>query len=153
MYRTQIITRCLVIIFFGFRTFAQSPQSPDPPFQYPEPQGAYQVGTRFLVFTDYNRPDIFTEDTIDFRKLSIQIWYPAVPEYESKPIPYYMEGIADHFIEMGFFKSSFNEDVALQASYSFLEAPIVKKRGGFPVLIYSSSGVMNANIFLFNLPN
>ena len=149
MYRTQIIIRCLVILLIGFRTFAQSPKSHHPIFQYPVPQGEYQVGTRFMVLTDYDRPDIFTKDTSDFRKFWIQIWYPAEPGYDSKPSPYYRKEIADHFIEMGLFESSFNEDVALHASYSFLEAPVNNKRGKFPVLIYSSSGVMNANLFLF----
>jgi predicted dienelactone hydrolase len=37
----------------------------------------------------------------------------------------------------------------LHASYSFLEAAVNNTSGTFPVLIYSSSGVMNANLFLF----
>ena len=143
------------LIYYSFlfalsvTAMAQSPALIDPPFHYPLPEGKYQVGTRFLTLSDKSRPDIYTENTKDFRQLSMRIWYPANPKTGSQPLSYYKKPVADNFIEMGLFYDAFLQDIALQASCSFLDAPIYNASDPFPLVIYSSSGVMNANIFLF----
>ena len=102
-----------------------------------------------MSLSDSSRPDVHTAGMDDFRKLSLQIWYPADPEPGSLPSTYYSKEIADKFLEMGMFKEPFLQDVAAHPSFSFLDAPILHMDDPFPLLFHSASGVMNANSFLF----
>jgi len=99
--------------------------------------------------TDLNRLDQYSENEGDFRQISLRIWYPAEQESGSQPMPYYRQEVAEKLIGMGLFYDNFLDDIALQASRSFMNAPIIDTEGPFPLVIYSSSDVMDANIFLF----
>jgi hypothetical protein len=59
-----------------------------PGFAFPQPTGPHAVGTRFLHLADESRLDEFSPDPEDHRWVSVQIWYPAAPSAEARPLPY-----------------------------------------------------------------
>ena len=139
----------LFLFLGGVVCICQDQSSKDLTFHYPVPEGKYRVGTSFLNLSDASRPDVYATEKEDFRKISLQIWYPADPEPGNLPLAYYGKEIADKFLEMGMFHESFLQDVAAHPSYSYLDAPILHMDDPFPLLLHSASGVMNANSFLF----
>ena len=53
----------------------------------PKPSGPYDVGTQIFTWEDTTRFEWFTTYSKDYRKIVVQIWYPA--DYISgAPIPY-----------------------------------------------------------------
>jgi hypothetical protein len=115
----------------------------------PEPSGPHAVGTRFLYWEDTSRHDLMTDNPFDYRTISIQVWYPAQPEKGSLPMSYYPESVSSLFIEMGMLTKEFKSQVGDQPGHSFYEAPFLKGRNKFPVILFSSSFVMNGQVFLF----
>lgn len=120
-----------------------------PGFSLPKPTGTYAVGTRYFYFIDQSRPDTYSSDPDDYRWMSLQVWYPAKPKPDMKPLPYSDRESTESFVKMGFFHPSFIDDFALRPTHSYLNAPFVETKELFPVILYSSSGVMTANTFLF----
>ena len=43
----------------------------------PAPTGSFSVGTRVFNWEDKKREEWFTETAGDFRKIVVQVWYPA----------------------------------------------------------------------------
>ena len=133
MKRTTFILCLLVVITTNL--FSQQ-------FELPKPTGPYKIGTRFLYFVDYNRPDVFTSKSDDFRELSVQVWYPAEPKSNEKPKNFSNIDALEYLVKFGFFKPSIIDDVALKPSYSYLNAKVLKSKDPYPVILYSASGVM-----------
>jgi len=46
----------------------------------------------YLDFTDKERPEILTLDTIDYREITMKIWYPAENNPEKSFAPYIKNG-------------------------------------------------------------
>lgn len=59
-----------------------------PVFKLPEPSGPYKIGTVTYCWTDASRPELFTADPGDKRKLMVQIWYPSDENKSSPTAPY-----------------------------------------------------------------
>ena len=53
----------------------------------PTPSGSYKVGTRIYTWVDSSRDEWFTEMPEDYRKIVVQVWYPA-RSVSGMPIPY-----------------------------------------------------------------
>lgn len=119
-----------------------------PEFSFPKPTGSYAVGTRFFYLIDKNRPDIFSSEPNKYREISLEVWYPAEPKENEKPFPYSARETYP-LVESGVFSLSFINEFALRPTHSYLNAPLARARRPFPVVLYSSSGVMTANTFLF----
>ena len=49
----------------------------------PNPDGKYIVGTDIIILEDKNRLETFTEEIDDYRKIIVQIWYPATEASDS----------------------------------------------------------------------
>ena len=49
----------------------------------PNPDGQYIVGTDVIILEDENRFETFTKETDDYRKIIVQIWYPATEPSDS----------------------------------------------------------------------
>ena len=49
----------------------------------PSPDGQYIVGTDVIILEDKNRFETFTKETDDYRKIIVQIWYPATEPSDS----------------------------------------------------------------------
>lgn len=62
-----------------------------PVFHFPKPTGNYTVGLRHLYLQDSTRLDHISEAQGDFRKLTVNVWYPS-HEIIDSPEPYLNEG-------------------------------------------------------------
>lgn len=60
-----------------------------PMFDLPQPSGPHEVGSREFHFIDHERQETYTADTSDVRELMVQVWYPALPDVNSKATPYW----------------------------------------------------------------
>ncbi|MGD9403423.1 MAG: hypothetical protein PVF95_14285, partial [bacterium] len=118
-------------------------------FDYPRPTGEFQVGTDFLFLEDPDRPDDYSEDPDDRRWISVKAYYPAVPPPGAKPTPDGVNEFNMSLVEAGVFDSTYLSEVLLQPTASYLGAPVDPSGAPWPIIIYSSSGVMTANVFLF----
>jgi len=49
----------------------------------PTPDGEFIVGTDVMVLEDKNRLEYFTDDKNDYRKIVLQVWYPAISKNDS----------------------------------------------------------------------
>ncbi len=118
-------------------------------FVYPVPTGDHRIGTRIFFLEDLNRPDTYTDDPDDHRWISTKVWYPAYPAEGSNPDLFGVGIFSRSLLEAGVFDSSYTDDVAGQPTYSYPDAPIATEGSPWPVIIYSSSGVITANTFLY----
>jgi hypothetical protein len=117
-------------------------------FDYPYPKGRFQVGTRYLFLEDSTRPDKCSDAPDDHRWISVMAFYPAAPRRGAKPVPYGDDEFNRSMVKGGFLDSTYINEVALQPSASFQDAPFESSGAPWPILIFSSSGVMTANVFL-----
>ena len=69
LVRTLLVIVTLVVIAIPTMLF--------PRVIYRKPTGPYQVGVRSEFWIDSSRAETFTADTSDYRKLLVEIWYPA----------------------------------------------------------------------------
>jgi len=54
----------------------------------PRPTGSYAVGTFSFDVTDSARREIFTDEPNDFRRVAVQVWYPATAQPGVRPEPW-----------------------------------------------------------------
>lgn len=125
-----------------------SAASADEGFKYPRPTGQFQVGTSHLFFEDSTRLDKFSDAPGDHRWISVRVWYPASPPSGATPVPYGNDDFNRSMVEKGFFDPAYLDEVALRPSASFNDVPVASQGAPWPILIYSSSGVITANVFL-----
>jgi predicted dienelactone hydrolase len=116
--------------------------------ELPNPTGPYAIGTRFFLFKDENRPDQYSSDPSDFREISVQVWYPAEAGANETPKNFGNKETAEFMVNVGLFIPSYVDEVALRPSHSFLNAEMAREEPSYPVILYSASGVMDANILL-----
>lgn len=109
--------------------------------ELPEPTGPFDVGTAWFYFTDSSRPEPFTQDPDDFRRLAVRVWYPAEIKKSDQPYPYVehdavlpAEGASDK-IRASIEKM--NERLKSIKTHSFKNAPPAVSGGPFPVVLYS----------------
>jgi len=112
----------------------------------PEPSGKYIIGTEVFEFEDFSREEWFTEEENDFRKIVVQVWYPAIAQsdslypyldYSDIKIPAISKriGISEKFIK----------NVTTVKTNAFYKAQPINKE--FPVIIFSHGlgGMRNQN--------
>ena len=129
----------LKILLSLFLIIAILPSMLLPVIELPTTTGPHSVGTHTYHWIDHNRQEWFTnEDFRDARQLMVQIWYPAIPEEDRKPAPYF-----DHPDYRGPALASAGNFPAFSLTYqhltkthSYTDAP-VNDGGQFPVLILS----------------
>jgi hypothetical protein len=114
----------------------------------PKPTGPYSVGSRYFYLIDKNRPDHISPDPDDYRAISLQVWYPAEPGPNDQIILLNDRRLIEGYVQDGALDSTILTEWAMEPTHSFLKARPVKAKSPFPVILYSSSGVMNANTFL-----
>ncbi|UCG51248.1 MAG: PD40 domain-containing protein [Candidatus Latescibacterota bacterium] len=117
-------------------------------FDYPRPSGKFKIGTSYLFLEDSTRLDTFSDASGDYRWISIRVWYPASPRSGVTPVPYGNDEFNRSMVEKGIFDPAFLGEVALRPSASFKDVPLASQGAPWPILIYSSSGVITANVFL-----
>ncbi len=114
----------------------------------PKPTGPYAVGSRYLYLLDKDRPDLISPAPRDFRAVSLQVWYPAEPGPDNQPILLNDRKLIEGYVQEGAFDSAILSEWAMEPTHSFLNARPAKTETPFPVILYSASGVINANTFL-----
>src|SRR5262245_62007650 len=114
----------------GYYLWRISPRIPERPFS--KPSGPYPVGTREFDWTDSARPELYTKDPADHRRIVVQVWYPAAGGGDT----------ALYLRRPGEFASSAGARAARKArTNSVLDAPVAAGEGaGWPVLIYNHGG-------------
>jgi len=113
-----------------------------------KPTGPYAVGSRYFYLYDKNRPDFISPNPDDYRAISLQVWYPAKPRPGDQPILLSDRNLIETYVHEGYFYPEFLTEWALEPTHSYLNAKPAKIKTPYPVILYSSSGVMNANTFL-----
>jgi len=114
----------------------------------PKPTGPYAVGSRFFYLTDTDRPDLISPDSQDYRANSLQVWYPSEPGPADPLILLNDKKLIEGYVQEGALDPAILTEWAMEPTHSFLKARPAKTETPFPVILYSSSGVMNANTFL-----
>jgi len=145
----QIVTSAILgCICMAAAASGQGAAKSEEGFDYPRPTGNFQVGTSYLFLEDSTRLDTLSSDPEDYRWISVRVWYPANPPAGAAPVPYGDDEFNRLMIEEGVFDSTYLDEVALRPSASFLNAPFASQGAPWPILLFSSSGVMTANVFL-----
>lgn len=114
----------------------------------PKPTGPYAVGSRYFYLIDKNRPDLISSDPHDYRSISLKVWYPAEPGPADHLILLSDREMVADLVQEGVFHPAILTEWAMEPTHSFLKARTAKTKTPCPVILYSSSGVMNANTFL-----
>ena len=114
----------------------------------PKPTGPYAVGSRYFYLIDKDRPDLISPDPHDYRAISIQVWYPAEPGPGNQLILLSDRKLIEGYVQEGALDTTILTEWAMEPTHSFLKAKPAKTKTPYPVILYSSSGVMNANTFL-----
>ena len=116
-----------------------------PVFELPDPTGPHRVGVTRLYVADPAREELYTADLGDHRELMLRIWYPAVPEQDATPVPYW-----DDAEQVGPWLAQLTRDVfglvvgdrsfdhyELVPTHSFRDARPSPTPKRFPVLVFS----------------
>jgi dienelactone hydrolase len=114
----------------------------------PAPTGSYAVGSRYFYLVDKDRPDLISPDPDDYRAVSLQVWYPAKPGPGDKPILLSDRKLIEGYVEEGALDRTILTEWAMEPTHSYLKARPAKAETPFPVILYSASGVINANTFM-----
>ncbi len=133
------------IAALGLQQLISSQNSQTP---HPKPTGPYAVGSRYFYLIDKARPDLISPDPDDYRSISLQVWYPAEPGPDDRLILLNDRRLIEGYVQEGALDPTILTEWALEPTHSFLKAKPAKAKTPFPVILYSSSGVMNANTFL-----
>ena len=120
-----------------------------PIFRLPEPTGPHAVGTRYFYWVDKGRPDTYTPDPDDYREVSVQVWYPADLTGNEEPIRYMRKEAGRAFAEFLDLPSPLFDHFALVRTHAYLNAGVTQTETPFPVITYSTSGLMSSHMALF----
>lgn len=110
-----------------------------PVFSLPEPTGTQQIGTVTFDLTDSSRSEIFTETNDDYRRILVQVWYPADSISGLNRAPYiyapsqFGTGIAQSFG----FPALVVSHYPLIQTHSYENAPVSQDESDYPVLLFS----------------
>ncbi len=113
-----------------------------------KPTGPHAVGSRYFYLADKGRPDLISPDPDDYRAVSLQVWYPAEPGPDDQPILLNDRRLIEGYVQEGALDSTILTEWAMEPTHSFLKAQPAKTKTPFPVILYSASGVINANTLM-----
>lgn len=130
--------------------------------QLPQPSGPYAVGTTTFYWQDPSRPELYSDDPNDTRRLMVQVWYPADPQSGAHLAPYLNNAeIALPALAKKFHVAPFLlNHLELAVTHSLQDAPVahpidpsyltyLHNPNLFPVLIFSHgwTGMRTQNTF------
>lgn len=101
-----------------------------------EARGPYQTGTREQLWIDTRRDETATSDPNDKRHLMIQIWYPA-DVADGQPRARY---VLSRQLYPKDEDAKWLDDAKAVLTTSVLNAPLARRDGPFPVLLYNPGG-------------
>lgn len=137
-----------------------------PVFSFQAPTGSYEVGTASFMLEDRDRVDTNSSktmevadskdstnltDSTDYRKLMIQVWYPAELDSNAQRAPYVehisplLEGVGDAISIPPFLLSH----LQYVQSNAYKDAKVAQSQDKYPVLLFSHglTGFRNQNTF------
>jgi predicted dienelactone hydrolase len=120
-----------------------------PVFRLPDPTGPYAVGTQYLYLADGDRPDESTTDPDDVRQVSVQVWYPATLSGDEKAIRYMPRDAARALANFWDLPEFLFDHLALVRTHAYLGARSEKSGAPYPIITYSTSGLMSSHMTLF----
>ena len=131
--------KILGIIFSIFFTVAGCSQDFFSQSLLPKPSGPFAVGLTKLSLTDSSRTEKYTHHTT-FRKVHIDIWYPAEKPQNQNYIRL-LDGFSSDLI-YNIFKSkgvrlSLLDSIKQTPSYSFANANFAESQNEFPIIIFN----------------
>jgi predicted dienelactone hydrolase len=97
------------------------------------PTGPYNVGMLEYLWIDEKREEPFTKDPADRRHLIVRVWYPAEATPGRDKALYIRD--VNEFSEKALFRSAGNVK-----TNAILDAPLLKTKETFPVLVYQPGG-------------
>jgi len=106
------------------------------------PTGPHRIGVTMLHLVDASRRDPWMA-AIPFRELMVSIWYPATSNHHRRA-PYMQPAAAVHYDQglagqMPRYVTGV-VDFAATPTHARLGAPVLRRRGGHPVVLYSPGG-------------
>ena len=112
-----------------------------PVFEFPQPTGSHNIGTKYLLLTDSSRIELFEPNSGLKREIAIQAYYPAKIDSINKPETYWENASelskiwtkTNGFNKIPFIWSHFN----LIKTHSYLNAEISSTKQTYPVIIFS----------------
>lgn len=105
---------------------------------FPEPTGAYAVGTTSLYFADPEREEILTEAPNDYREITAKVWYPSVAVPGAVTEPYMSEELSSAFASgLGIPPQDFVNLIHSIPTNSVENARFVAAESKYPVLFFS----------------
>lgn len=99
----------------------------------PEPSGS-PVGFRLYAVVDEAREEVFTEEEGDVRTFPVAIYYPAAPAADAVPALYTTDA------ENAVYNTALMmppEVFKAITGHLYVDAPLVQREGGYPVLMFS----------------
>ena len=104
----------------------------------PAPTGALKIGTSSVYLKDESREEIYTDVAGDRREIMAQIWYPAAPAANARPMRWLSNApvIGPAIAKWVKLPDFLFDHVNLINSNSYLDAPMAGA-GPYPVLLYS----------------
>lgn len=102
----------------------------------PKPQGSYFVGTTYMSFTDTSRKGIFTGAN-DYRKLAVQVWYPADNVKGKKAESYFPSEKCSSYLSKYMNSINIFGQFELSKTNSFLDVKLSSKEAKYPIIIFS----------------
>ena len=120
---------------------ATSPTPAGPTSSLVPPTGHFRVGTVRLHLVDPARIDP-TSPTGGVRELMVQLWYPAIDTGDFPPTPYQTPLAAAHFLA----SNNLPADTTLPPTIGHIGAPVDRRPGPFPVVLYSPGGESDGNV-------
>lgn len=116
------------------------------------PDGPYEIGTVTYHWIDERRAEIFGPEPGGPRELMVQIWYPAEPAADAKPMPWHsdIETAGPALANTLNLPPFLLDHIALSRTHSVADAPLAADQSQYQVLIFSHGlgGVRMQNTFL-----
>ena len=117
-----------------------------PKYKLPEPSGDFLIGTKTFIVNE-ERPEIYTDDPNDTRRIKLQVWYPAETIDGYEQVPWLIDGVTVSRAlskDFGFPSFALNQTANI-LSHSYLDAPLSDDQDKYPIVIISHgwSGFMN----------
>ncbi len=135
----NFVRRSIITVMTSFIVISIASAFVFPIYEMPTPNGEYLIGTSSYVIEDKNRDELYSGDSSEFRKIKIQIWYPAETIEGYERAPWLEDGVV--------VARSLSKDTGLPIfvldhavdimSNSYIDAPISSVLDKYPVIIIS----------------
>ncbi|MBI5880138.1 MAG: hypothetical protein HZB53_21015 [Chloroflexi bacterium] len=105
----------------------------------PTPPGPYAVGSVLYDWTDTTRAETYSSDPNAKRELMVQIWYPAQPAADARPIPFLdnFDAALPAFARFLKLPPFTLDHLRLVRTHTYGDAPVRSDGAPYPVVIYS----------------